>query len=232
MFSAYYALQTATRRVRHRRGPARERPAVERGRAGALQGRRRQRARSAGRPERARQRTRAAGGRAARLERLAGAAGARRRRSRSQGRDVAPPDPDTTTAPPDDLFDRALLALSLASRPLRRLREEGPAQAAARAGHGRCRRAARGALRARGHRHRRADPDRRGPGAGERTDRADRVPRGPGREEGAGALRARPAAVPGGARSRPRASWRATTPRRRTRRSRPSATRRSRRRST
>ena len=71
---------------RHRRGPDRERAAVERGGPGALQGRRRQRARPAGGPERAGRRARAAGGRPAGLERLAGAAGARCGRARPAGR--------------------------------------------------------------------------------------------------------------------------------------------------
>ena len=60
--------------------------------------------------------------------------------------------------------------------------------------------------------------------AGERADRADRLPRGAGREEGPGALRARPAAVPGRARAGPGAARARPRAGGRTRSRRPSAT--------
>ena len=109
----------------HGGGPPRERTAVERGRAGAVQGRRGQRARPAGGPERARERAGAAGGRPAGLERLAGAAGARRRRARPQGRDLAPTSPPTPRrCLPDDRSRRAcsrvLCAFSVLASPARR----------------------------------------------------------------------------------------------------------------
>ena len=92
VFSAYYALQTATRRVRTAEdliASAQQSSEVASARYKAGVG---HRARPAGGAERARERPGAAGRRPPRLERLAGAAGARRRRARPAGRQFAPSD--------------------------------------------------------------------------------------------------------------------------------------------
>ena len=204
---------------RHGGGPARQRRAVERSRARPIQGRRGERARSARRADGAGRRPRAAGGGAAGLERIAGAARARRGRARPPGRQPAPAHSRHHEHPS---MTRRLLAAS--ARPPRGLRRAGRAAPAAGPGHRGHRRAARRAVRAGGHRHGRAAPDRGGAAADRRADRADRVPRGAGRREGPGALPDRPAPLSRRRWRRPRRSSRATAPRRRTRSRRRSAT--------
>ena len=177
VFSSYYALQTATRRVRTALdliASAEQSSEVALGRYKRGRGHAARPARGA---ERARRRPGPAGGRAAVLERLAGPAGPRRRRARHPRRTPPPAldrHHDDGNAPMTRLTrspgPRSLLALVVSAC------AEGPAPVSRR-----CRsrsaaaerRAVPFELAATG--HGRADPDRGGPGAGERPDRAGRV---------------------------------------------------------
>ena len=235
VFSSYYALQTATRRVRTAEDLIASAAAVERSGAGAVQGRRGHRARPARRAERARRRP-------APSRWTPGWPGASRWPSwrttpacstRRAARSLLRLSTDTTTVTPPMTRSTAAVAL-----PRARLRPSPPARRRTRPRRRRCRSrspspsAAAVPVRARGHRHGRADPDRGGPAPGERADRADRVPGGPGSEAGPGALRARPAAVPGRAGPGRGGCSRATRPRPPTPSRMPSATARWRTRST
>ena len=90
VFSSYYGLQSATRRVRTADVLITQRRAVRYCGTRALQGGRRQRPRSPLRTERARLGAGPAGGRSAGVERVVRTTGARRRRPRSKGRKSAP----------------------------------------------------------------------------------------------------------------------------------------------
>ena len=189
VFSAYYALQTATRRVRTAEDLIASAAAIERGGARPLQGGGRHGARPSRRAERPGDRPGPAGGGAAGLERLAGAARPRRGRARSARRHHPPfSHRHHHGDAPMITFDRSPLAGSALVLCL-----AGLQQGSARRRRRRCRcpgrrRAAAGALRARGHRHGRAAADGGGAGAGERPHLRVDFREGQEVEPGAGAL--------------------------------------------